>query len=483
MNIERASALEANIFSGHANHDFIELLKEYDGDDEFNAHRIHSFLAKKYASNKKNIVFYKSGEQKSYVKNANYTYIYINQDRDFFENSIIDIFGRLLNNHECGDVIITRTFDRDFPNLVSVIKDLCCAIGRRVVNLNQKKNEINKFFEDQAKDARNLVEQSLAFPGEIILPTLSGPCNVKCRFCEQAYVKVPYKEVKPEIFRQSLSVLPQNKFIKTMLTPFMEPLVTQAFFPLLRQALTMRPDLNIGFNTNGSNLTDDVADMLVDLELKYIIISLNMYDRESYLWFTGKDYFEKVKNGIKALHAAKIRHQSQWPHVIVQFLNLPPVLGHEDELKQQYGEYADNVFFRNVSLPTALPERMEEIRKIASDDLLDEQVSLPRGWPCKSLFVTQSIDFEGNYWPCCAVAHISKVGGSEAVPGNLEMMKIGNIFEMDSLSAWRSNKLNDIRALQIAGLIPVCRNCSVNQTGFADLLKLRNGVYDYFYKK
>ena len=292
---------------------------------------------------------------------------------------------------------------------------------------------------------------------------------------------IPYQEVRQEIFEQAMRVIPKA-FIKTIITPYLEPLVSPRYLEnYLKKGLELRPDLNIGINTNGSHLTREIAARLVDWQLKYINISLNLCDRDSYTWFTGKDFFDRVCEGIKLLYLERLRKRSKYPQIIVQFLNIPPVLGNEDALRAYWLQYADAVFFRNVSVPSALPDRVEKMKQELGEEFMEYEVELPRGWPCLSLFSTCSIDYEGNYIPCCPGMRASASVASGNEKSLVSSLVIGNIFEKDIATVWQGEELRRVRAMQVAGLLPICNTCRVNQANHKDLLNLRNAFYSHYY--
>lgn len=377
------------------------------------------------------------------------------------------------------EVIITSDFYEKNADFSEYLRFLVlsagkpCSISSPSDKLSQKLAAIK---EDAAHQAR--LEKMLQFPSEVALPTMVGPCNIRCRFCEQAYSHFSYEAVDFEIFKLAVAALPESLFLKTQLTPYLEPLAAPEHTRYLKYLLKQRPDLNVGFNTNGSHLTRKKADMFVDLGLKYLVISLNMPDAQSYKWFTGRDYFHRVVQGIKFLHEAKIAKNAAYPSVTVQFLKIPPVLGREKELRNQWLQYADHVYFRNVAPPSGVKEKTDELRRKGAE-LIPPQVIRPETWPCISLYIQMTIDFEGVYRPCNPCYRVSL----QRQPYDISIMRVGSVHETDLLTAWRSDTQNKLRALQIANLLPICRCCESNQTNREVLLDLRNAVFKKFYRE
>lgn len=486
LTLERIAEIEAAILSSKETLDeVLSLYKFYcEKSDTTNQERIFLVLKNKIQPPKKNTLAICYGTPNIIFEDGKQE-IHINESC-LSQNSEIDMSTLLsaISLSTISEVFCTRKVLENLPRAAALIKDFCHNLKKNFysIGLGEKEREIERVLAATSASEIEFIKNRLLLPIEITIPTIRGKCNIACRFCEQAFLPIPYHEVSMEIFEQALHVIPK-KFIKTILTPYLEPLASERYLmKYLKRALEIRPDLNIGINTNGSHLTKELAEKLVDWQLKYIVISINLCDRTSYERFTGKDFFDRVCEGVKLLHAERLRRQSEWPKIIVQFLNIPPVLGKEEELRNYWLQYADSVFFRNVSLPTALPDRVLQMKQNLGDALVDYEVPRPQGWPCISMFTTCSIDYDGNYLPCCAASRATATANSEKEKNFVAPLVVGNIFDEDIETVWQGEKLRRARAMQVAGLIPICSECRMNQASSAQLLKLRNAFYSYYYE-
>lgn len=486
--LDHAVQIEAEILSGRSTlDDILSLYKFYcEKNDTLNQHRIFMYLKNKTLPSKKTPLLIYYGTPNVKISDEN-TIVYINEEIFSPEKSfdIITLYD-ILSLSSITDVYCTKKFSETLPFVVDIIKDFCHDLKKSFYDAGnpqeREKVERERAFTASSSEAIELLKEKLLLPTEIIIPTIRGKCNIKCRFCEQAFLPIHYQEVSTEIFEQALRVIPQ-KFIKTILTPYLEPLASDRYLEkYLKRSLELRPDLNIGINTNGSHLTKEIAAKLVDWQLKYIVISMNLCDRESYIRFTGKDFFDRVCEGVKFLHAERHRRRSEWPKIIVQFLNIPPVLGKEEELRNYWLHYADSVFFRNVSLPTALPGRVRKMKEELGAGLLDYEISLPPGWPCMSMFSTCAINYDGNYTPCCGGMRATATATTAQEKIFVSPLVIGNIFDEDIATVWQGKNLRRARAMQIAGLLPICNTCRMNQSSYPMLLSHRNAFYSYYYE-
>lgn len=389
-------------------------------------------------------------------------------------------YARLLRLPEVGEVVISSPLVRDAADLATMLRLEALRAGKacRLLMLDDPARQAADSVAAREKQDAAWLEELLECPREIMLSSLTGPCNIRCKFCEQAYEKIPFRKMDFGVFRETVAALPKDRFIKTIITPYMEPLAVSEHREYLEHLLKERPGLNVGFNTNGSHLTREKADMLVDLGLKYIIISMNMPDADSYRWFTGRDYFDRVCDGVRFLHEAKKCANARFPVVTVQFLKFPPVIGQETALRDKWLHYADQVWFRNISAPAAAPERVRELEEKSGGALIATQLLRPETYPCVNLFTQMSVDMDGVYRPCCFATRLSNAGRD----AGLDEAQAGSVFESDFLTAWRGQAQNRLRALQISNSLSVCRDCLINQTDMDQLVRLRNAVYDRFYR-
>ena len=243
-------------------------------------------------------------------------------------------------------------------------------------------------------------------------------------------------------------------------------------------ACGLRPDANIGFNTNGVLLNEEVCCRMVDVGLKHLVVSLNMPDKESYKKFSGKDFFDIIVKNLKILRRVKTEKNSKWPVVILQFLNAPPVLGNENKLRDDWDELYDNIFFRNIAAPGVSKDKLAELK----DKIIDipvTQIIRPAAVPCASMMVTCGIDWLGYYVPCCRLCMERSFVGKR----KYKYMELGHVNDIDVQTAWRSAGWGRLRAEQIAGLLRVCNDCTSNQVSHARLQQYADGILSYCYNK
>ncbi len=392
----------------------------------------------------------------------------------------------LLKESLYKELIIDNEISKEFPKVVSLLVEICNIYNKKYTLLGYTPNA----FIIDAND-KKYVHKLLEYPTEIAISPLTGPYNIACRFCEQAYTKIPYQEMSFDIFCQAIDCIPKNIPTNINLTPFLEPLSKKIFFSYLEYIAKTRSDIHVLFNTNGVLLTEKVSRLFVDIGLKEIIISLNMPDAFSYRQFVGFDYFDKVVANIETLCRIKKEKNSLYPKVIVQYLNDPPpppqppipnlyyeqIFKRKAFLRERWANIADAVSFRNISPPINDPNRLAEFKNIYPDMFLEQTVKPEKALPCMSTMTTLVIDYKGYYLPCCAIRR----SRTDSNKRKHKFLEIGHIDNMDVVTAWHSKKLQQIRAWNIAGLINICNNCTLNQSNLLSLYSLKNGIVQACY--
>ena len=315
-------------------------------------------------------------------------------------------------------------------------------------------------------------------PNEISIFTGVSNCNIACRFCPQTFDDVPFRMMDFSVFRKAVDAVPQNIPIKVSMTPYTEPLLLRSFLPMIEYAVMKRPVANIGFNTNGVLMNRKRIEKIVDIRLKYIIISLNMPDRESYKWFTGKDFFDRVTENIRLLHARKYERNSMYPKVIVQFLHHPKLKNVLDEAVQYWEQFSDEVWIREISVPGNTAEARERLLESMGNNPFEEHI--PALYPCPSPFVSTVIDVNGYYLPCCSIGTARSIAQEGESP--YEEMVLGHVNEMTVVEAWNSEKMQKIRALQMTGLLDACRGCLSRECREGDFFGLKEALMQSCYR-
>ena len=122
----------------------------------------------------------------------------------------------------------------------------------------------------------------------------SNACNLNCSFCMYArYLKINRDLLPWEIYRNLITELKLLKVKSITFTGGGEPLMNPRFNDMVSKAYSL--GFEIGLITNGT-LLNKVENLD---HFKFIRISLDAYDKDSYLKIKGKDFFNKVIKNIR----------------------------------------------------------------------------------------------------------------------------------------------------------------------------------------
>jgi radical SAM protein with 4Fe4S-binding SPASM domain len=327
-----------------------------------------------------------------------------------------------------------------------------------------------------------LVEPAL--PREIQVE-VTGACNLRCAMCLVSYRPALSRRsgaMDLESFRELVDQLPELE--QVTMQGLGEPLLAPDFFPML-EYLAGR-GIRMGFNTNGTLLTRDRAERLVELGVDWIHVSLDGAEAETYEAIRARSSFQRVRDNVRGLVEAKRRAGTEKPELELVFVAMRRNV---DELPQLVRLAADwgvgRVWVQNLShsfSDTDPSGEYREIREYAEGEALWAEpnpeaeavferaarlaedlgvvLRLPRleepelrreagtpgcHWPFEAAYVTHDLKVQ----PCCAV-----MGADRAV--------LGDLGSTDFEAVWRSGAYRDFRARLLDGQPPeVCRGCSM----------------------
>lgn len=133
----------------------------------------------------------------------------------------------------------------------------------------------------------------------------SSACNFKCKFCMNQKIKHP-EIMKFDLFKKIIDDLDEFPDpVKTIrLYGFGEPLMNKSFCDMVKYARASKKVLAVDTTTNGSLLTPELIDRLIDSGIDRINISIEAVTTEKYREFTGNPnvVYEKIVDAVARLH-------------------------------------------------------------------------------------------------------------------------------------------------------------------------------------
>ena len=314
---------------------------------------------------------------------------------------------------------------------------------------------------------------------------VTGACNLRCRMCLVSYRPALGKtsgSMDLDTFKALVEEVPDLEVVT--MQGLGEPLLAPDFFPML-EYLADR-GIRMGFNTNGTLLTRERAERLVELGVEWLHVSLDGATAATYEDIRGRSNFELVRRNIAGLVEVMRERGAAKPDLELVFvamrrnvrelgdvvrvaaeLGIPTVwvqnLSHSFSDTDPSGSYRE---IRDYAADEALwAEPNPEVERIFEEarglsEELGVRLRLPRleepeagrkpgtpgcSWPFRSAYVTH----DAKVQPCCAV-----MGADRAVLGDARAESFADI--------WTSDAYRDFRAKLLTDQPPdVCAGCSM----------------------
>lgn len=284
---------------------------------------------------------------------------------------------------------------------------------------------------------------TLAGPPRVQIQTQSG-CNGRCIFCpneETLQTDMSHGKMAPELFRRIIDELAETQPRRIMLYLQNEPLADKRMPEFVQYVARTIPDTTTLITTNGTYLTEERAEALIDAGLKRLKVSLQSLDNETNRALMGYDADKVVENvlGVKRVMKRKRirdKHFDLRVSMIVTKLN-------RDEIDRA-GRFWARHGIRLVT--SALENRGGNIANAVE---LNDADMRPRS-DCIRPSREMCILFNGDVVLCCVDWFRTVV--------------LGNVAQQSVREVWNGPVVAQVRdALKTgdtAAMPPICANCT-----------------------
>lgn len=317
---------------------------------------------------------------------------------------------------------------------------------------------------------------------------VTGACNLRCQMCLVRY--------RPPLDRRTAS-FPTERFVELLdelpdleqvtLQGLGEPLLHPGLVDMVRAAKAR--GLRVGFNTNGTILTEDKANALLDAGVDWLHVSVDGATAETFERIRDGARFDKVIRNLRRLVELRRRRGVGIPtiqlnavlmrsnlHELPDLVRLAADIGVDrlwlQALSHDFSDTADSpdaeayVDIRRFAESEAVwadeagspaeAEALAEAARLARELDLDfrfpddgsppepESPELPCDWPWDGAYVTH----QGKVQPCCMV-----MGEDRAVLGDLTHDSFDTIWKGPEYESFRAQLLSDQPPA-------ICRGCS-----------------------
>ncbi|MCU0608402.1 MAG: radical SAM protein [Chitinispirillaceae bacterium] len=230
------------------------------------------------------------------------------------------------------------------------------------------------------------------FPIDIIVETCSF-CNLSCIMCPYPTMKRPKGEMAFSTFKKIADEIAREAPAKSRLWVAIigEPLLRgPALIEMLDYAARTGVQ-NIHLNTNATFLTAELADQLLALDLKEILISLDALTKETYDRIRVGGDFDRVMKNIEYLLDRKKKMAGKGPAVIVQMIVM-------DENAHEADAFREYWLARGVIVKIRLKCGWGTI--CSTEDL--DSAAVKRDFPCPWLVRAALVQWNGAFAQCDA---------------------------------------------------------------------------------
>lgn len=218
-----------------------------------------------------------------------------------------------------------------------------------------------------------------------------------------------------------------------------EPLLAPRFFDMVRYA--KRAGLKVKFHTNGTLLTKEKSEQILEAAPDLISFSFDGFSKEVYEKIRIGAGFEKTVDNIKQFLRLRKEKKKRKPYVVIEEIEFP-------EYREYYSEEAKSRFskeFKELGLDELI---FKKLYNWAGDFQLPQDETLQRTYTmCTFLWYSAVILWDGTVSPC-----------PQDFFGKL---KLGNVSRNTLAEIWNGEPYQELRRRMItsvADLTP-CNKC------------------------
>ena len=226
------------------------------------------------------------------------------------------------------------------------------------------------------------MNQHTPFPTHVLIETTTR-CNLRCKQCAHVIGKYDFADMTLETFAKLRPLFPHLR--QAALYGHGETFLYKHFFEMLAEL--KRYPASVYVTTNGTLLTEAVAERLVELGLDKLAVSLDAATPALFNEIRRGADFEKVMQNIRALNAVKKRkHQDDKPILSIMYCamksniqELPKLVRLADELNMTHGVSVMNIV-EYGALGESLVEHPEWAEASVNEaNRLAERLAVPLG--------------------------------------------------------------------------------------------------------
>lgn len=296
------------------------------------------------------------------------------------------------------------------------------------------------------------LSKPLNLPSTLVIePT--NVCNLKCPACPTGNGTLPFKKgyLDTGAFRKVIDELGPCA-VETKLWGFGEPFLHPDILEMV--AYCKQFQMLVRISTNGQFFEDPhFAEEVVKSGLNVLKISLDGATQETLEKYRVNASFDKIVAGVKSINAAKQKHGSKYPRLILQFIvmkhnqhEIPIMQDLAANLNMKYKQ--KTVWVQEDTAPDLLPD-IRYSRFVIDAKTKELRPTKQQPKLCPYPWEGAMINFDGTVVPCCKDPYRYHL--------------FGNTFEENYKSIWHSRAFMNFRKRLVTdpSKVKKCNSCAL----------------------
>jgi len=297
-----------------------------------------------------------------------------------------------------------------------------------------RKNPVYNFFYGRAM--KNKMKKYQEIPFRVMIENTNA-CNYMCTFCPHKTMKRNVGFMKFSLFKKIVDDCKSLGVNYVTVYGFGEPLLDPDFIKRIEYAKSVGVE-RVTTNTNGSLLTSDLAEKIINAEIDEIYISVDAATESSYKKLRPHASFSNVEDNIRTLMKLRGRSGHTKPLVFLSYVESDINKNETNEFISKWKDTVDGI-------------SISKIHNWTGDIEYGKGRGVGKKDPCRLLWTEMVISWDGRVSLCCNDYE------NKAVLGDIRTQSIKEI--------WSGEKLNVIRNFhknRKFDQINICKDCEYN---------------------
>ena len=195
--------------------------------------------------------------------------------------------------------------------------------------------------------------------------------------------------------------------------------------------------------TNATYLTDENCHAIMDASVPIITVSLDGADPAVFEALRVNASYDDVVANVERLFRLREERGATFPHIVLSVVGAPEVLPSVDAFR----DFWASRLRENDQVFVCTPISWAGTHQVSGAASREESEQRHRG-PCRMLYKTLQVYYDGRATPCCYDHRCE--------------LEVGNVQNSSIKDIWNGEKLRQLRTLHEAGRfdeIELCRNC------------------------